>query len=63
VPDRPTARLLLYGGPILGLSYLLFFLRFYFLKYATDVLLLPPAVVGMLFAGAKLWDAAESSAP
>lgn len=53
-PSR--ARLLLYGGPIVGLSFLLFFVQFYFLKYATDVLLLSPALVGTLFALAKLWD-------
>lgn len=51
------ARLLAYGGPLLGLSYLLFFVQFYFLKYATDVLLLAPGVVGVLFAIAKLWNA------
>jgi Na+/melibiose symporter-like transporter len=49
--------LLVYGGPILGISYLLFFVQFYFLKFATDVLLLPPATVGVLFALVKLWDA------
>lgn len=53
----PIARLLAYGGPILGLAYLLFFVQFYFLKFATDVLLLSPAIVGALFAAAKLWDA------
>jgi GPH family glycoside/pentoside/hexuronide:cation symporter len=53
----PTRRLLLYGGPIIGLAYLLFFVQFYFLKFATDVLLLSPALVGGLFALAKLWDA------
>lgn len=51
------ARLLAYGGPIFGLSYLLFFVQFYFLKFATDVLLLAPAIVGWLFGLAKLWDA------
>jgi GPH family glycoside/pentoside/hexuronide:cation symporter len=55
-----TARLLTYGAPILGLAYLLFFVQFYFLKYATDVLLLPPAAVGALFALAKLWDATSN---
>ena len=50
-------QLLAYGGPIVGLSFLLFFVQFYFLKYATDTLLLPPAAVGALFALAKLWDA------
>jgi GPH family glycoside/pentoside/hexuronide:cation symporter len=49
--------LLAYGGPIVGLAYLLFFVQFYFLKFATDVLLLPPALVGGLFALAKVWDA------
>jgi Na+/melibiose symporter-like transporter len=53
----PTCAPVAYGGPILGLSCLLFFVQFYFLKFATDVLLLPPAIVGSLFAVAKLWDA------
>jgi len=52
-----TSRLLAYGGPVLGLSYLLFFVQFYFLKFATDVLLLAPGMVGVLFALAKLWNA------
>jgi GPH family glycoside/pentoside/hexuronide:cation symporter len=52
--------LLAYSGPIVGLAYLFFFVQFYFLKYATDVLLLPPVAVGVLFAIAKLWDAASN---
>lgn len=51
-----TPHLLAYGAPVFGVSYLLFFLQFYFLKYATDVLLLSPAVVGVLFSLAKMWD-------
>jgi GPH family glycoside/pentoside/hexuronide:cation symporter len=47
---------LAYGVPVLGVSYMLFFLQFYFLKFATDVLLLSPAIVGVLFSVAKLWD-------
>jgi GPH family glycoside/pentoside/hexuronide:cation symporter len=55
--DRvPNAQLLAYGVPVLGVSYMLFFLQFYFLKFATDVLLLSPAIVGVLFSVAKLWD-------
>lgn len=53
----PASLLLAYGGPMLALAYLLFFVQFYFLKFATDVLLLPPAAVGVLFALAKLWNA------
>jgi GPH family glycoside/pentoside/hexuronide:cation symporter len=56
----PLRTLLAYGGPTLGVSYLLFFVQFYFLKYATDVLLLPPAAIGALFALAKAWDAASN---
>jgi GPH family glycoside/pentoside/hexuronide:cation symporter len=56
----PAIKLLAYGGPIIGISFLLFFVQFYFLKFATDVLLLPPIAVGILFAVAKLWDAASN---
>ena len=41
---RVTPRTLLaYGGPSFAFAYLLFFVQFYFLKFATDVLLLAPA--------------------
>jgi GPH family glycoside/pentoside/hexuronide:cation symporter len=58
LPSRhlPPATLAAYGGPSFAVAYLLFFLQFYFLKFATDVLLLAPGVVGALFALAKLWD-------
>ena len=55
-PRVSSKQLLAYGVPVLGASYLLFFLQFYFLKYATDVLLLSPAIVGVLFSLAKTWD-------
>jgi GPH family glycoside/pentoside/hexuronide:cation symporter len=45
-----------YGGPIFAVTCLLFFVQFYFLKFATDVLLLSPAVVSLMFGAAKLWD-------
>jgi GPH family glycoside/pentoside/hexuronide:cation symporter len=51
-----AAVLAAYGGPVFAVAYLLFFVQFYFLKYATDVLLLSPAVVSLLFGAAKLWD-------
>lgn len=57
VATASTAQLLAYGVPALALAYLLFFVQFYYLKFATDVLLLPPVAVGVLFAVAKLWDA------
>jgi len=59
-PPLTAARFLAYGAPILGLAFMLFFVQFYFLKFATDILLLPPAWVGALFALAKVWDAASN---
>jgi GPH family glycoside/pentoside/hexuronide:cation symporter len=53
----PLGTLLSWGPPIVGLSSALFFLQFFFLKFATDVLLIAPALVGALFAGGRLWDA------
>ena len=43
--------------PAGGLAALLFFVQFFFLKYGAEVLLIPPAVVGLILAGAKIWDA------
>jgi GPH family glycoside/pentoside/hexuronide:cation symporter len=57
-PERvPLATVLAYGPPIFALSGLLFFVQFYFLKFATDVLLLPPAGIALIFALGRLWDA------
>jgi Na+/melibiose symporter-like transporter len=53
----PLGTLLSWGPPILGVSSALFFLQFFFLKFATDVLLMPPIVVGSLFFAGRMWDA------
>lgn len=47
----------IYALPFTGGAVMLFVVQFFFLKYATDVLLLPPALVGTLFAVSKLADA------
>jgi GPH family glycoside/pentoside/hexuronide:cation symporter len=65
VPAPPPSRLsrkvlLAYGGPMLAIAYLLFFVQFYFLKFSTDVLLLPPAAIGLVFAAVKIWDAVSN---
>ncbi len=42
-PDRvPLRTVLFYGPPILTISAPLFFVQFFFLKFATDVLLIAP---------------------
>ena len=49
--------LLAFGLPSSGYAFYLFFVQFYFLKYATDVLLIAPAVAGALIGAGRLWDA------
>ena len=60
--DEPSSRLPLrtiaaFGLPVCGASFLLFFVQFYFLKFATDVLLIAPGAVGLLFGLGRIWDA------
>jgi GPH family glycoside/pentoside/hexuronide:cation symporter len=53
----PRARIALYALPSLGVGYMLFLVSLWFLKFATDVLLLAPGVVAWIFAAARIWDA------
>jgi GPH family glycoside/pentoside/hexuronide:cation symporter len=46
-----------FGAPTMGYAFYLFFVQFYFLKFSTDVLLAPPAAMGLLFGLGRLWDA------
>jgi GPH family glycoside/pentoside/hexuronide:cation symporter len=54
----PLATLLTYAPPAFALGAPTFFVQFFFLKFATDVLLLAPALIGAIFAVGRLWDAA-----
>lgn len=53
----PLLTLLTWGIPAAGYAFPLFFVQVYFLKFATDVLLLSPAIVGLLFGAGRMWDA------
>ncbi len=56
--DRlPLGMLIAYGVPTAGASYISFLLTLYIFKYATDVLLIAPAAMGLIFAVARIWDA------
>ncbi len=46
-----------YSLPSLGIGAMVGLVMIYFLKFATDVLLVAPAAVGALFGAARLWDA------
>jgi len=49
--------LLAYGVPTAGYSFVMFLLTLYIFKFATDVLLIAPAAMGLIFAAARIWDA------
>ena len=53
----PLSKLFAFGTPSLSASFLYTAISLYLLKYSTDVLLMAPAVMGMLFGVARLWDA------
>jgi GPH family glycoside/pentoside/hexuronide:cation symporter len=50
-------QIFLYSLPSLGLGYTFFLTTVYLLKYSTDVLLVAPGVMGLLFGLSRIWDA------
>lgn len=57
-PERVGLRVLAtYSVPIVGLTSPLFLVQFFFLIYATDVLLMAPAAVALIFGLSRAWDA------
>lgn len=55
--EAGATTVLVYAGPFLGGAVMLFTVQFFFLKYGTDVLLLSPAYLGLLFGASKIVDA------
>ncbi|HYD48348.1 MAG TPA: MFS transporter [Terriglobales bacterium] len=57
-PHRLSASVIaLYGMPSLGTGALLGMLLLYYMKFATDVLLIAPATAGLIIGMSRLWDA------
>jgi len=58
-PDVPTPAsvLVAYAMPSLTGALLFTAVGMYLLKYSTDVLLIPPAVIGLVFGLSRFWDA------
>lgn len=52
-----TSQLFLYGLPALVIGYMFMLISVYVLKYATDVLLIAPALMGTIFGLSRIWDA------
>lgn len=56
-PTISPSQLALYGLPALVVGYMFLLVNVYVLKYATDVLLIAPAVMGAIFGLGRIWDA------
>jgi GPH family glycoside/pentoside/hexuronide:cation symporter len=53
----PRSRIALYALPSVGVGYMLFLVSLWYLKFSTDLLLLPPESIAAMFAAARIWDA------
>jgi GPH family glycoside/pentoside/hexuronide:cation symporter len=56
--DRvPMRTVVAYGAPGIGAGYMYLMLSLYVMKFSTDVLLIAPAVMGVIFSASRIWDA------
>jgi len=57
-PHRVPGRMVVaYGLPAVGAGYMYLLLGLYVMKFSTDVLLIAPAVMGLIFSASRIWDA------
>ena len=56
-PRLATGAIVDYSLPTFGMGFTFVLVNIYLLKYATDVLLIAPATMGLLFGASRLWDA------
>ena len=58
ISGRTSWRMVLaFGAPAVGAGYMYLLLSLYVMKFATDVLLIAPAVMGLIFSASRIWDA------
>ncbi|MBT4160701.1 MAG: MFS transporter [Gammaproteobacteria bacterium] len=53
----PFVTILNYNLPTAGIGFMFFMVALYLMKFSTDVLLVSPAVMGMIFGISRIWDA------
>src|SRR5262245_43183111 len=53
----PWSTIFAYGAPGVGAGYMFLLLSLYVMKFSTDVLLIAPAVMGVIFSASRVWDA------
>ena len=52
----PLKTILVYCAPSAGFGFMFFFTSMYLMKYATDVLAIAPAAMGVIFLVSRVWD-------
>ena len=60
--ERPSSRvpwrtIVAFGAPAMGSGYMYLLLSLYVMKFATDILLIAPAVMGAIYSLSRIWDA------
>jgi GPH family glycoside/pentoside/hexuronide:cation symporter len=55
--DLPLSTIVNYNIPTVGVGFMFFLVSLYLMKFSTDVLLIPPAAMGLIFGISRIWDA------
>ena len=56
-PALPLRVIVNYNLPAVGVGFMFFLVTLYLMKFATDVLLIAPAAMGLIFGLSRIWDA------
>jgi len=53
----PFKSIINYNLPTIGVGFMFFIVALYLMKFSTDVLLISPAIMGLIFGVSRIWDA------
>jgi oligogalacturonide transporter len=53
----PFKAIFTYNLPTVGIGFMFFIVALYLMKFSTDVLLISPAIMGLIFGISRIWDA------
>lgn len=53
----PLSTIINYSLPTVGVGFMFFMVTLYLMKFSTDVLLISPAIMGLIFGVSRIWDA------
>ena len=56
-PRLSWSTIVAFGAPATGAGYMYLFMSLYVMKFSTDVLLIAPAIMGLIFFVSRIWDA------